>query len=108
MQKDPANWNWKDIITELKDHYNSLIVNKLWHPANDRKNNKDNELAAMSAKIDRLEAVINKSKNNGNNSGGNSYNQNRNYNDNNHNNQSSQNQNPQNNSGSNQNNSLPW
>ena len=42
VQKDPANWNWRDIITELKNHYSSLVVNKLWHPANDCKGNKDN------------------------------------------------------------------
>ena len=45
-------------MTELKNNYNSLVVNNLWSPANENKGNKNNQLAAMSAKIDRFESVI--------------------------------------------------
>ena len=97
VQRDPANWKWRDVMTELKNNYNSLVVNNLCSPANENKGNKDNQLAAMSAKIDRLELVIRNSNNNDSNSG------NKN---NNNNNNSSPNQSSNNNSGSNHN--LPW
>ena len=81
----------------MKNNYNSLVVNNIWGPANGCKGNKDNQLAAMSANLDRLESVIRNSNNNGSNS------ENKNNNNNNYN--SSQNQNS-NDNGSNHN--LPW
>ena len=64
VERDPSSMHWEDVLQALKDKYDSLVTNEIYQAASDRKQDKDNELAAMTAAVKRLEVKIDKIKGN--------------------------------------------
>ena len=60
VEKGPSSMHWEDVLQVLKDKYDSLTFNEIYYAASDRKQDKDNELAAMTATVRHLEVKIDK------------------------------------------------
>ena len=55
---DPDTMHFQEVLEKLTSKYNSLVANGAYTAAKDRNADKDNELAAMSATIKRLETSM--------------------------------------------------
>ena len=54
LDEDPACLDIKTMVKRLQSKYDGLVTLDMWTPKHDRKANKDNELAALTATVSNL------------------------------------------------------
>ena len=69
---DLSSISWQNIVSQLKSKYNVLVALNMWYPAKGKKLNRDNEMIALTATVNKLvnkfdQFEVNKSKNNSQN-----------------------------------------